>query len=526
MKKLITVLFGIFIFILTVNLFDSATFASSVDEVQSRPHTPELIDEGSHLFGKGSNGNSEIPGEWYAGETPDNILPNSPVLLFVPGLNSKAQIWWEENDMYNTAFQAGYETAFVQLHDAGGESANMWNNGMLLAEKIKEISEYYNGKEITIIAHSKGGVDTQTALSHYEAWPYVKNVITLSSPHHGSQLADLAYSNWAGWLAELIGMKGEGTESMQMGYMENHRLEMDAHPLAYKNNYYTMGGTGWGSVFSANWFGGVYLSSYGDNDGVVTANSSKLPLANEIAIGNWDHSKIRTEATFSIFQPYISSNPSHISTSLQEKTSAKSAYSDFSHYIRGGELVGESSEVKIIPIEEQNNEVTISLLTAHDLASIKLIDPTGKEVTPKVKKSIHDDAYFSGAINHELTIAKPQAGEWKLEFKTKENSAYLVTTAYQSTDKVSMSKKMKQGNLMYHINNKALDPNTMEITYRITPNDNEDSTQTITTTGNQSLSQNLHLNKQTLYNITVDIEGKTKSGELFKRTMIESVYIK
>src|SRR5699024_11748007 len=112
--------------------------------------------------------------------------------------------------MYETAFDAGYQKAFIQMHDARGETADMWDNGELLAEKIDEISDHFDGKPITIVAYSKGGVDTQTALVHYGAWDKVDNVSTLSSPHHGSQLADLGYSSSAGSLADLLGSQGDG----------------------------------------------------------------------------------------------------------------------------------------------------------------------------------------------------------------------------------------------------------------------------------------------------------------------------
>ncbi|WP_279401318.1 hypothetical protein [Piscibacillus salipiscarius] len=99
---------------------------------------PKLVapqDDGISIMGKASNGNDETPGEWYIGSTPSNLDPSKPILLFVHGLNSTAQIWWEDNDMYQTAYDAGYQTTFLQLHDAGGYNEDMWDNGQLLAEK-------------------------------------------------------------------------------------------------------------------------------------------------------------------------------------------------------------------------------------------------------------------------------------------------------------------------------------------------------------------------------------------------------
>lgn len=161
---------------ITVSLLFILLIGLLRDTIQAQPleqpiPDPVLVEEGGaySLNGKASNGNDEIPGEWYAGDTPTNLIADAPVLLFVPGLNNVAQIFWEDNDMYQTALEAGYQTAFIQLYDAGGASADMWDNGQLLAEKIEEIAAHFSNKPITIIAYSKGGVDAQTALTYYGA---------------------------------------------------------------------------------------------------------------------------------------------------------------------------------------------------------------------------------------------------------------------------------------------------------------------------------------------------------------------
>ena len=53
-------------------------------------------------------------------------------------------------------------------------------NGKLLAEKLKEIYDVF-GRKLIVIGHSKGGVDTQSALVYHNAHPYVEKVITLGS---------------------------------------------------------------------------------------------------------------------------------------------------------------------------------------------------------------------------------------------------------------------------------------------------------------------------------------------------------
>ncbi|UOQ45659.1 hypothetical protein MUN89_06910 [Halobacillus salinarum] len=181
------------------------------------------------------------PGQWILGKTPSFLNEHAKPLVFVHGLNSSSSTWWEDNDMYTTALNQGYQTAFVDLYPV----KDMMENGELLAKVLKEIYEHFN-ETLIVIGHSKGGVDAQSALIYFQSSPYVERLLTLSSPHHGSPLADLAYSNWAGWLAGILGNKNDATFALQTGYMAQYRMKTDESPLITKNPLYTLGGTGWG----------------------------------------------------------------------------------------------------------------------------------------------------------------------------------------------------------------------------------------------------------------------------------------
>src|SRR5690606_15553332 len=109
------------------------------------------------------------------------------------------------NDMYTYAYNHGYRTAFVDLHPEG----TMWDNGQLLSSLLNQITAYFGVSKVVIVAHSKGGVDANAAAAHYGAAPKISRVITLGTPHWGTPLADLAYSSWASWLAELLGQRTE-----------------------------------------------------------------------------------------------------------------------------------------------------------------------------------------------------------------------------------------------------------------------------------------------------------------------------
>ncbi|MEG9296850.1 hypothetical protein V6B33_10315 [Mangrovibacillus sp. Mu-81] len=286
----------------------------------------------------GKDDPSGVPGQWYVGTTPSYIAPSKHPVLFVHGLNSSSHTWWNENNMYNTAYQNGYETAFIDLYP----TKTMWDNGALLAGKIRDMYNYF-GEKVVIVAHSKGGIDTQSAIVHYGAYPYVARVITLSSPHKGSELADLAYSSWAGWLAGILGSKSDAAYSLQTGYMTYFREQTDTHSNVGRVPFYTFSGTKWGSFGSSLYWGGLYLSSYGSNDGAVTVNSSRLPYATHLGTNTWNHSTIKEgSSTFNLFKNYLNeSTPVSNGFSVQNNDSIKGSAST---YIRGGAYNGSKEQ--------------------------------------------------------------------------------------------------------------------------------------------------------------------------------------
>ena len=514
-------------------IFGMTTAVSAQDIDLAQEPAPTLVggSDQPSISGKAGNGNDETPGEWYAGDEPENPVSNAPVLLFVPGLNNVAQVFWEDNDMYQTARDAGYQTAFLQLHDAGGASADMWDNGELLADKVKEISEHFDDRKVTIIAYSKGGVDTQTALTYYGASDYVDNVVTLSSPHHGSQLADLAYSSWAGWLADLIGAKGDGTYSMQMANMEEFRSQTDSEPLAYAANYYTIGGTDWGSVFSSNWFGGTYLSQFGPNDGVVTAESSALPGGQELAIGDWNHTTVRTGETFPVFESYLMGQQSFGLNDSPGESANEQIDPSFSQWVHGGELFHDQENNTNILVEDHVNTLEVQVLTSDPLEDIELIDTNGNKVYPEIKRHQHVEGVFAGAHSYTLSLNEPEAGEWTLNTDIKEDGAYLVVADYdKQTDVLKGSAAQehtkRQFNYQLEMNDSAIQTDSLQITYKITQSDDPSNRQTYHSSGKTSPSQLFSVkNSGEVYNITIDIEGLTTEGDPFTRTVIDSVYI-
>lgn len=455
------------------------------------------------------------PGQWYLGSTPSYVDPAKSPIVFVHGLNSSATTWWVDNDMYDIAYNNGYETAFIDLYP----TENMWDNGQLLALKLQDIYNHF-GEKVVVVAHSKGGIDTQSALVHYGAYPYVHRVVTLSSPHHGSQLADLAYSSWAGWLGDILGGKNNATYSLQTGYMATFRSQTDNHYNVNRVPFYTFGGTGWGSFGSSLYWGGLYLSSYGSNDGAVTVQSSRLPYATEIAVRDWNHSEIREgSSTFNYFESFLYEAGLN---SLTSNISEVSNDTSVSTYYRGGSYSNNTKEV--FDVEDKVSEITIDWMSDQKDTSLKLVAPDGKIYSTF---SIEEDSstVFAGAYHHSIQIPNPTPGEWKVEAQSKKEN-YLLSVNFKDGLNHNLDVSINELlDVTVQSNSNAIEKvkNTISVDYYKNGKLTSKKVKLSNKNGQPKVSIP-HLGEG-IYNLTVDIEGKSAKGTSFNRTFVKSVYI-
>lgn len=229
----------------------------------------------------------------YYGATPSESEA-LPVLVFVHGFGGLAQDWWEftkfhgMNDMYVTAYEAGYRTAFVTLNWDGARwpVESMWINGLTLGRQIGAIAEHYGVDKVDIIAHSKGGVDAQAAAAYFGAAQRVRNVFTLGTPHWGTEIADLGFDTVVGrLLLKLLDMDDAGIQFMTTTYMGLFRALTDVRTADDGVRYYWAGGTGWQTGPLGLRLSGRYLSkNFGPNDGLVTVASAQLPGDNSFQL--------------------------------------------------------------------------------------------------------------------------------------------------------------------------------------------------------------------------------------------------
>lgn len=442
--------------------------------------TPRLIDVNP-------NG---AEGDYYVGETPKSIDPSKPVVVFVHGMGGNAKSWWASaSDAYNYAYNSGFRTAFVNFRDADGNPGDMWLNGSVLAKQLEQICEYYKVSKVNLVCHSKGGVDSTSAIAHYGADKYVDKVFTLSSPHWGSPLADLSYTWYADWLAKLMGHRNDATYVLQTAYMENFRSETDVKPGIKAVSYFTGAGTDDGDLFSETWFGNLYLESYGPNDGVVLVESSKLPFGNHVFTGKFDHFSIKsakntwkyiepiiatysdTSGTLSSFgvgessfkkvllastslfdfrtladtlsvKPVISKRDekiTEISNNYKENMASKKNNNVKQEEIndtllRGGEFNGDG-QIEFA-VEASVKSIEVDLIASNSDINLTIISPDNRKYS--FNNPIEDTGVFEGAFHFLKTVKNPKAGSWKIQMNSKDTSAYFLNVKYDSAFKAEL----------------------------------------------------------------------------------------
>lgn len=397
------------------------------------PPTP-LTDEVSINLAGGGNGDG-VPGTLYVGAVPPNYDPTKPVLLFVHGLGGAASSWWGQssyhgtNDMYAYAYNNGYRTAFVDLYG----TRNMWANGQLLAGLIDRARNYYGVNKVAIIAHSKGGVDSNAAVEHYGAGSKVSRVITLGSPHKGTPLADIAYSSWAGWMADIFGAQNEATYSMTTGYMNYYRSITD--PLGVHSSYYTLSGYKCGPVFSAYWYGCMAIG--GEDDGVVPVWSTRIPGGSHLREGYWDHDEIKFGSrTWSWFAPVIGPGVGTLSTqpSTQGGSSARNnpAAEAAGNLIARGEWLASSAQIQSIPIEQGAKAADVTLYGSRPDLTATLTSPTGESYTVQLTQPTDKEEPLAGLWTGTVNVPRPVAGDWAVQIDTPEPAGFLLLTTLDS----------------------------------------------------------------------------------------------
>ena len=67
------------------------------------------------------------------------------------------------------------------------------SNAKILKESIDKVLNETKAEKVNIIAHSKGGIDSRYCIWTYDYGDKVASLTTISTPHNGSEIADLIY---------------------------------------------------------------------------------------------------------------------------------------------------------------------------------------------------------------------------------------------------------------------------------------------------------------------------------------------
>lgn len=297
------------------------------------------------------------------GKTPPNY--NGELIIFSHGYIGSTESMLIGNIMYKQAYEEGYKTAFVATTRGKG----LWVNGAVLGQAIDQVTKHFNVPKAYLVVHSNGGKASEVALFHENKRSKIKRVISLGTPFHGTQLADLSQNWWFKWLWSLTGLN-DGAALSTTYYCENVvRPYFDKHALNQPKKYYNLGVWGWNkghtilkpAFFTAG--GYIFLDGGGRNDGVTPYYSSKRPGGHVIlpydgsAKGYYDHIDILYgQYSWQYIRPYLNNKVVTTSNRTHEIIEDNPYYEIVSDY----QLVYSENEYEAMVLSgKQDVEVTL-----------------------------------------------------------------------------------------------------------------------------------------------------------------------
>ncbi|TVP84721.1 MAG: hypothetical protein EA344_06050 [Alkalicoccus sp.] len=458
-------------------------------------------------------------GTWNWGKKPAAGGRDKPVLVFVPGLMNDSSIWYEDNDMRDRASAAGYETVFVELHDSCGNPKSYWENGELLASLLEEIHLLTPGKELVLICYSKGGVDAQAALVHEGKHGLVSDVMTIGSPHYGSELADLAASPPFFWLAEWTGRNNEGVRSLQTGAMNYFREITDNRKEASKNRYYTMAGNWNGPVFSSYWFGGGFIS--GENDGVVSTLAASLPGGTMLAVGRWNHGQVHLgKNAFPLLKPILEGKtPPHVRVSVVEEAPPLHVL------IRGG--MDQKQAEETFHVEKEAEKIVINWMSPQQLRVLSVTSPDKEPAVYEVEAVKDDTEFFGGVFHHLLQWENPAPGEWTVSCGDFPDIPYGFTVSFDSPLNKELYVHRAETGEVFTAGTDGEFPDRVSMDLLFYPDGPTERKEAVRFRKELAAPEiTLPGYGEGMYNLAMEIEGKTRSGSRYQRTIVHSSYRK
>lgn len=221
-----------------------------------------------------------------------NTLPPDAkdyIYLMVPGLFTEHYPGYMKDNIAKMQ-KLGLDTRVVKIDT----DASVETNAKTIKDAIEAIAKA-EGKEVVIIGHSKGGVDTTAALAMYpELYEHVRAVIAMQTPYGGTPIASDIMGN-----SKLLGLvgaairrlfKGDEKALTDLSYSARKEFVHDNPFDASRVATVSFGTTGGPAVSSVGPSAAYMKSQYGiASDGLVPQKDSVIPGSDFVGQDNQDH---------------------------------------------------------------------------------------------------------------------------------------------------------------------------------------------------------------------------------------------
>ncbi|UOQ45658.1 hypothetical protein MUN89_06905 [Halobacillus salinarum] len=257
----------------------------------------------------------------------------------------------------------------------------------------------------------------------------------------------------------------------------------------------------------------------------MTVESSRLPYAEEIAVQDWNHFEMKQGSqTFEWMIPYLSDQTPPESL---EKAPLEPIFSPASHtYLHGGHYLGEVEEEFFI--EDGVVSVFVDWISSSYSPQLKITGPDGSEFS--IQQTFQDsETLFEGAFHHSIELSDPAPGKWVL-CALAEEEAYLLSVSYHSREHKEVKIQVDpQFQLSLNPGDSRERSTLRAVKAIVHVHYYNDTTRSL----EESRSYQLHESSTTfleshgsgVYNLTIDVLGKTAKDFSFNRTIVKSIYV-
>ncbi len=441
---------------------------------------------------------------------------NGAVVVFVHGYTSDHNTWTGSNYAVRDACAQGFRVAAVDL----GGTSSIWSNGQTLATRLQSIASYYGVSKVNIMAHSKGGLDSQTAIVFYGGYQYVQRYIAFGSPFGGTDLADHACSWYGSWVWQC----NDATRDMRTGNMTYVRSITDPRPENNTVLAYAARGT------RCDWYNPACGLISGTDDGVVPnwsawANGRDTHISDR---SDLRHGEVHQSQRYNVSWLFgylgratATEGDKNESPSLTTRNGSLLVQSNM--ILRAGEIAGQT--VETLPVESGVTVLDLTVIAAAD-ATVTAVSPGGKAYT-FTAVDVEADAIMRGNT-YNVRVTRPEAGDWQIT---------MTTTAPADFRVGYYLKAALEGGLSVRIANDlrtVFQPGDVLPLQIVTAGRTQNVVAVATLRDNNQnivsradgLESDLALPAANgIYNLDILVTGLTADGQRFERTLVTSVAV-